>query len=159
MVQSLADRILDEIPRAARSYSRLILVVGPSGSGKTAALHEVSRQTGHPCINVNLEVSQRLLDLPERQRPLRMPALLGDMLLAAPECVLLDNTEMLFDPRLKQDPLRCLLGAGRSRTIVASWNGSVDAEHLVYAAPGHPEHRRYPLADFLVVRAALAAEG
>ena len=64
---------------------------------------------------------------------------------------ILDNTEVLFNPVLKQDPLRLLQGLSRDRTIVASWLGDVDGGHLTYAMPEHPEFRRYPSADLLVV--------
>ena len=31
---------------------------------------------------------------------------------------------LLFDARLKQDPLRCLQGLSRNRTVVAAWTGT-----------------------------------
>ena len=51
-------------------YFRLILMVGPAGSGKTSALQEVSARTSAPLVNVNLELSRRMLDLTERKRAL-----------------------------------------------------------------------------------------
>ncbi len=134
-------------------YSRLVLVVGPPGSGKTSALQVISRRTGYPYLNLNLELCRRLLELPERQRPLRVPALLQEILPASADSVLLDNTEVLFDINLKQDALRCLLGLSRDRTVVATWNGVVEDMQLLYATSGHPEYRRYPLGHLLVVEA------
>ena len=64
---------------------------------------------------------------------------------------LVDNTEILFDLALQQDPLRLLQHASRNRTIVASWNGTVDDRYLSYADPGHPEHRRYPTGGLVIV--------
>ena len=157
MSDSLVERILAEMPHAAQLYSRLVLVVGPPGSGKTSALQEISRRAGYPYVNLNLELCRRLLELPERQRPLRVPALLQDTLPAAVDAVLLDNTEVLFDLSLKQDPLRCLLGVSRDRTVVAAWNGVVEDMHLLYATYGHPEHRRHPLGDLLVVQTGPAS--
>ena len=58
--------------------------------------------------------------------------------------ILLDNIEILFDVALKQDPLRLLQGLSRNKTIVVSWNGSIENDFLTYAVPGHPEYRRYP---------------
>ena len=65
--------------------------------------------------------------------------------------VLLDHLEILFEKSLKQDPLRLLQGISRSRTIVAVWSGILEDGSLTYAVPGHPEHRRYPATDLLLV--------
>jgi len=112
----------------------------------------VHERTAAPLVNVNLELSRRMLDLTERQRTLQLPRLLAEIVGAsAADVVLLDNLEVLFDVSLKQDPLRLLQGLSRNQTVVAAWSGSTDGEHMIYATPDHPEYRRYPLRDFLVV--------
>jgi hypothetical protein len=151
-VEQLADQIMRQIDQAAMLYHRLILVVAPSGAGKTKALQEIAKRTGFRCINVNLELSQRLLDLTERQRILQIFRVLSDIVGKDDEqVVLLDNTEVLFDVSLKQDPLRCLQGLSRQTTVVAAWNGTIEHGYLIYAAPDHLEYRRYPAGDVLVV--------
>ena len=163
MPQSLAEQILARIPDAAGLYNRLLLVVAPSGAGKTPALHEVAKRTGYPLVNLNLELSRLLLDLTERQRCLQVPTLLDEIMQGHPgEGVVLDNIEILFDVRLQQDPLRALQGLSRNRTLVVAWNGtcaSGDGRQpmLTYAEPDHPEYRRYPAGDLLVVSPALTA--
>lgn len=158
MVALTADRIIKKIGQAGELYYRLIMLVGPAGSGKTAALQAVHERTMTPYVNVNLELSRRMLNLTERRRALQLPRLLAEIADAsATDVVLLDNIEVLFDVLLRQDPLRLLQGLSRNRTVVAAWSGSIDGEHLVYAMPGHPEYRRYPLQDFLVVNAETIA--
>jgi len=152
MAEPLADKIIPLLDQAAELYHRLILLAAPAGAGKTAALQDIHARLAAPLINLNLEVSQRLLDLTERQRTLQLPRLLAEIVGATgSEVVLLDNIEMLFDIALKQDPLRLLQGLSRNRTVVAAWSGPVQVEHLVYATPDHPEYRRYPLRDLLVI--------
>ena len=163
MAEPLADQVLRKIGEAYELYQRLILMVGPAGSGKTSALREVSSSTSAPLINVNLELSRRMLDLTERQRALHLSRLLGEIVREATKAlraatlaaqaglVLLDNIEILFDVHLKQDPLRLLQGLSRNKTVVAAWSGSVVDGYLTYAVPDHPEYRRYPIRDFLVV--------
>ena len=158
MTRPLSERVIERIGRAANLYHRLVLVVGVAGSGKTGALREAAAHTGAPLVNVNLELSRRLLDLTGRQRALRTQDLLHDVAAEARgDVVLLDNLELLFDPALRQDPLRLLRGLSRHRTVAASWNGSVEDGHVRYAAPGHPEYRRHPLDGVLAVRAEAAA--
>jgi ABC-type hemin transport system ATPase subunit len=151
-VEPLAEQIISKIQQVNELYYRLILVVAPAGAGKTTALRDVQDSTGAPMVNVNLELSRLMLDLTERQRTLQLPRLLLEIACKDDgEIILLDNIEILFDVGLKQDPLRLLQGLSRNRTVVAAWNGSIFHNSLTYATPVHPEYRRYPMRDFLVV--------
>ncbi len=171
MAEPLADQVMRKIKQAAELYHRLMLVVAPAGAGKTTALTYVKERIGAPLVNVNLELSRRMLELTERQRALQLPRLLreivddaaSDLPAEAPAraassaaggsaqagVVLLDNLEILFDVSLQQDPLRLLQGLSRNKTVVAAWNGSIDKDHMTYAVPDHPEYRRYLVRDFL----------
>ena len=152
MAESLAEQIIHKIDQAGELYHRLILVIASSGMGKTEALREVAKQTECGYTNINLELSQRLLGLTERQRSLQVFRLLNEIVTEnGTQVVILDNIELLFDTSLKQDPLRLLQGISRNRTVVASWNGSIEHEHLIYAQPDHPEYRRYPTTGLLVI--------
>lgn len=155
MPEPLPGQIMRKIGEARELYHRLILMVSPAGSGKTSSLQEVSASASAPLINVNLELSRRMLDLTERQRALQLPRLLGGIVYGATgEVVLLDNIEILFDVHPKQDPLRLLQGLSRNKTVVAAWNGSIVDGHMTYAVPDHPEYRRYPIRDLIIVTAS-----
>ena len=152
MQSLIPDEICNKLLYAEELYHRLVLVVGRTGTGKTTALRAVAGRFGKTLINVNLELSRRLLDLTERQRRLRVRPVL-ELIVAEHESdvVLLDNTEFLFDIALQQDPLRLLQGLSRSRKVAAAWNGSMGDGHIHYAEPGHAEYRRYPIDGFLAV--------
>lgn len=136
---------------AASRYYRLVLLVGPSGAGKTPLLKALSEEDGAPYLNVNLALSERLLPLTLKQRPLRVHRLLAEILDAQPAPVVcLDNIELLFDPSLHQDPLLCLQGLSRNKTLVVAWGGQFEGTVLSYAEPGHPEYRRYEHPDAIV---------
>ena len=105
-----------------------------------------------PLVNVNLSLSERLLELTSRKRALKVPQLLDQVAKEHEgEVILLDNTEILFSPELKQDPLRLLQGLSRNRTVVATWAGKQDGESLTYAEPTHPEFKRYQKPDAVIV--------
>jgi hypothetical protein len=151
MAEPLTDQILQKIGEARELYYRLVLMVGPARSGKTSTLQKVSARVPAPLINVNLELSRRMLDLTERQRALQAARLLDEIVSETTgELVLLDNTEILFDVHLKQDPMRLLQGLSRNKTVVATWNGSIVDGQVIYAVFNHPEYRRYTIRDFLV---------
>lgn len=151
MAEPLSEKVLAQIGKAEELYHRLVLVAAPSGSGKTAALQDVAAHTGAPLLNLNLEISRRMLDLTERQRALELPKVLEEVVGRDEPLVLLDNIEILFDVTLKQDPLRLLQGVSRNRTVVAAWNGTLENGYLTYATPEHPEHQRYPQRELVVI--------
>ncbi len=151
MPEPLADQIVRKVKQASELYHQLMLVVALAGAGKTTALRDVRDRTGASLVNVNLELSRRMLELTERRRALRLPRLLREIVgNHDDQMILLDNIEIIFDVGLKQDPLRLLQGLSRDQTVVAAWNGVIVEDSLTYAAPDHPEYRRYPMRDFLV---------
>ena len=80
-----------------------------------------------------------------------MEELLRQIVTGTGDPALLDNLEVLFEPELQIDPLALLQSLSRDRTVVASWPGTIFAGQLYYAEPGLPEHRRYPVAELVVV--------
>ena len=115
-------------------------------------LNRVHERIGAPLININLEISQKLLELPRRQRAFEASMLMGDLVadIEAP-CLLMDNIEILFHPELAIDPLRLLQKISHNRIIVSTWSGIINREHLVYAEPGHPEYNRWPTNDLTII--------
>ena len=151
MPKGIQDRISDALRQAESLYHRLVLLVGETGSGKTEALRATAKGLGINVINVNLELSAKLLELTARQRALRLFDLLDETIARAAPVALLDNTEILFGRDLQQDPLRLLEGMARTRCVVASWNGKITQNKLTYAEVGHSEYRSYDLTETLVV--------
>jgi len=151
MPDCIQDRISDALRQAESLYHRLVLLVGETGSGKTEALRTTAKGLGTNVINVNLELSAKLLELTARQRALRVFDLLDETIAGDASVALLDNTEILFSRDLQQDPLRLLEGMARTRCVVASWNGKITKNTLTYAEVGHSEYRSYELTEALVV--------
>ena len=142
------------IEQAAGQYFRLVILAGTPGSGKTAALQSVAQKLGCQLVNVNLELSKKMLELTRTQRSRQVERLLKEVIAAVPgDVVLLDNLEILFDIGLEVEPLRLLQVSSRNRTIVASWNGSFRDGTLTYAEPGHPEFLQFKQTEAIVVTA------
>ena len=151
MAEAIQDKIKRSLQAAEGLYHRLVLLVGETGSGKTSVLRDVAKSFGTEVINVNLALSAELLELTAKQRALRLPGILDQVIDKVQSPVVLDNLEILFDKDLKQDPLRLLQGISRNRLVVASWNGTTTGGKLIYAEAGHSEYRSYDLVDLTVV--------
>jgi len=151
MIKSIHNKLLSSAKEAEKLYYRLVLLVGPAESGKTTVLNTVAEELGKDIININLELSERLLEMTSRKRTLKVSGMFDEILSNDNQIVILDNIEILFDVELKQDPLSLLQKSSRNRTIIASWSGKVKNKKLIYAEPGHPEYRTYNTNDFLIV--------
>jgi len=140
------------IEQAAGQYFRLVILAGTHRAGKTAALQSVAQKLGCQLVNVNLELSKKMLELTRTQRSRQVERLLKEVIATVPgDVVLLDNLEILFDTGLEVEPLRLLQVSSRNRTIVASWNGSFRDGTLTYAEPGHPEFLQFKQTEAIVV--------
>jgi ABC-type uncharacterized transport system ATPase component len=146
------------IHQAARQYFRLVVLAGVPGSGKTATLQSIAQKLGCQLVNVNLELSKRMLELTRTQRSRHVERLLKETIAAVSgDVVLLDNLEILFDTGLEVEPLRLLQLISRNRTIVASWNGSFQGGTLTYAEPGHREFIQFKQTDAVVISIGTSA--
>jgi hypothetical protein len=152
VLESLFDEIIGQIEAVSKSRYQLLLVVAPPGAGKTSALQQVANRSGSPYLNLNLELSRLLLDTTRLQRILELKRLVIKLVRrVAATVVLVDSIELLFEPSLKCDPLALFKDISRNTTLVVAWNGKLQEDQLVYAAPGHPEYRTFAVSDFSVI--------
>ena len=147
-----ATKLEQAIEQVASQYYRRVILVGAPASGKTTALQSVAQKLSCQLLNVNLELSKKMLELTRTQRSRQVERLLKEVIASVPgDVVLLDNLEILFDTALELQPLRLLQVLDRNRTIVASWNGSFQGGTLIYAEPGHPEFIQFKQPEAVVV--------
>ncbi len=152
----LVDDLLGIVPQAASLYHRLVLLVAPTSRDVHTLVVQAQERTDWPLLNVSLELSQRLQEVPVSRRPLRvMPFLDGMVEEMGGEVIMLDRLALLFEPSLQQNPLVLLKQLSRNRTLVAGWAGRVDGGTLIYAEPNHTEYRRFDVSDLLLVHAAV----
>jgi len=149
---ALLAKLEQAIQQAASQYFRLVVLAGAPGTGKSVALQAVAQKVGSQLLNVNLELSKRMLELTRTQRSRQVERLLKELVAAAPgDVVVLDNLEILFDTSLEIEPLRLLQVSSRNRTVVSSWSGNYLNGTLTYAEPGHPEFVQFKQVDGLVI--------
>lgn len=157
-MRDIIEEVMGAITAAAGQYFRLVVLVGEPGSGKTSALQRTAQKLGCHLVNLNLELSKKMLELTRIQRSRQVERLLKEVIAAVPDdVVLLDNLEILFDTGLEVEPLRLLQVSSRNRTIVASWNGSFRDGTLTYAEPGHPEFIQFKQTEAIVIAVGTSA--
>ena len=148
------------VKQAAEAYYKLVLIVGPTGSGKSALLKQAAHYN-FSFLNLGEEVSRRLLSRPAYLRAaeaeeaaIELVDQVGGVRLA------IDNTETLFEPPIRLNPLALLKRLSVHRTVVATWNGHFDDNRLIYGFNGHPAYREFKYTkedSFIIVPADLTA--
>jgi hypothetical protein len=78
MAEPLYIQAIRQLEQAASLSCRLVLVDTPSDAVKSVVVQEVAAWTDTLVMNVNLALSQRMLDHAELQRSLQVPRLLEE---------------------------------------------------------------------------------
>jgi hypothetical protein len=65
--------------------------------------------------------------------------------------VLCTETDLLFEPTLKLNPLSLLRDASRVTRLVVSWPGIYQSDVLAYAAPEHSHYRTWRKPEVPIV--------
>ncbi len=149
----ILDNLRSVIQSIDSQYHRLIILVNCEEGCKQGVLSMLKSDSESIPLNLNLELSSRLLEYSIKQRPLKVAEIMADLIEALPSPVFLDKLDILFEPSLQIDPLALLQSFSRSKTIIAFWSGSLKDDKLCYAEPGYPEYRSYPVQDFVAIDA------
>lgn len=91
-------------------------------------------------VNLNLELSKKLLTIQRKKYPLKVQELIEGIVNTPDKIILLDHIEIIFDSALKQNPLKLLQNLSRNRSLIAIWPGKYENGMLTYAVPGHQEY-------------------
>jgi len=152
-LEKLKHVIEEKIALVESRRCKLVLVVGPPFTGKTKLLRELTKSNPerYTYINLNLELSALLKEVAEKERPFRVQEFLRELVSDKHGVLLIDNTEILFDPELKLDPVKSLEVLSRFNSVVSVWSGSVKDGFLSYAEPGHRAYFRGSKGEFEIV--------
>lgn len=149
--------ILDKLKSALQSiesqYHRLIILVNCDDAFKLDLMSMLVSEPEARLLNLNLELSSRLLEYSIKQRPLKVTEILEELVEDTPSQVILDRIDILFEPSLQTDPLAILKALSRSKTIIAFWNGALKGNKLYYVEPAYSEYKSYPVQDFVAIDA------
>lgn len=127
---------------AARSDSKLVLIVGRTPTSLREAARSTAVNLSWRKIDLNLQLTRRLLPHTRTERQDLAWDALRDVVGEHPGGVVLVSTDILFEPTLGFRPYEALRRLGRSGPVVAAWFGTVDGYDIVRAQPGHPEYSR-----------------
>jgi len=133
--------IQKELEQIRYRRHQLLIICGSNG---IKALRDITSELNIPCINLNLRLSEELLEVPVNRRSRKVSQLVDRIVNETEGDILcLEHIELLFQPQLQQDPMRILENISRNKVILVGWNGEYENGSLTYAEPEHPEYRQY----------------
>ena len=114
---------------------------------------EQTKNTGVVLLNLNLKLSEKLINITLNKRSRAISALINEIMADYPkdQVLLVNHFELLFLPELEQDPMRFFEDLSRERTLVLIWPGVYEDGILSYAQPWHSEYREFANVDATMI--------
>ncbi len=153
----MRTRVIEAIRTVAADRHKLVILLGNFGVGKTSLLKDIEDEIGGKYVNLNLQLTERLLALPRSQyndgvTVNRLIDELCDELSPDGRPLLVDNIEILFSPDLgKINPIDTFKRIARQRPVVLAMPARRQGAYTEYSALGREDHMRIPIEDYVTL--------
>lgn len=136
---------------------KLVILLGKFGSGKTAILKQTAIEIDGVYLNLNLELSERLLSIPishyrDGTTVHQVIDELCDEISKGKRPLLVDNLELLFSPELgKINPIDTFKRISRERPVAIALPAHRQGTLAIYGSSGHDDYFTMPLEEYTVI--------
>ena len=131
------NQLKDAIEKAKENENKLILIVGLPGSGKLKLIHEYSKDSGIPILDLDNIFKDTTNNIAE---------VMDNFLVTYnKDVLLLDNKKILYAKDSNIDMLSFLKNLAEKLIVVATWNGKVDNNKLIHIRSKLPTDLTYSL--------------
>lgn len=131
------NQLKDAIEKAKENENKLILIVGLPGSGKSKLIHEYSKDSGIPILDLDNIFKDTTNNIAE---------VMDNFLVTYnKDVLLLDNKKILYTKDSNIDMLSFLKNLAEKLVVVATWNGKVDNNKLIHIRSKLPTDLTYSL--------------
>mgnify|MGYP006365335467 FL=1 len=142
------NQLNKEVPYLKNKYNKILYLYEYKKGDTLKYYSEVNKL---PYINVNLYLSEKLINVKPDRRPYKAVDLMNSLGDKEADTICLDYFEILFEPSLKLQPFDILKNLSRRKTILVAWRYELKDGYLVYAQPGHPEYKKEMIADTTII--------
>lgn len=156
-------KLLDAVHNIQADRHKLVILIGSFGSGKTAMLNQILQQENAVYLDLNLELTDRLLGNGDKPaEPIsnyndgvtvhRLIDELCDEKAPNGETLIVDNVEILFSPELgKINPIDTFKRVSRQRPIILSLPVHRQGNSVVYSTPDNLDYSAMALEEYVVI--------
>jgi hypothetical protein len=136
------DDIISQILSMDRASCRLVVSLQPFELEAVAT--SLQARMAWPSLCVGRYLSDSLLELPPKPRPMEIRHRLTEVLMtSAPEPLVCTHIDLLFEPVLRLNPLALFRQLSKVNSLVVLWLGEYDGSILTYAVPDHARYRTW----------------
>ena len=153
----MRNKLIDALRIVAADRHKLVILLGGFGSGKTKLLKQVAPEVGADYVNLNLQLTERLLAVPQSRYSdgvavHRLIDELCDELSPDGRPLFIDNVELLFSPELGRiNPVDTFKRISRQRQVVLALPAKRQGGNAVYSVLGREDHMSIPLEAYPVI--------
>jgi hypothetical protein len=160
LFEAQAERLKQAIRTVGeQEYHKLVLLVGDFSSGKTRLMRRACDDVGGVYLNVNLELTRRLLTIDARTYATRASRILQDLCdeQEPDRPLFLDNVELLFSPEVgRLNPVDLFKRVSRERLVVLSLPCRLTGQtrphvRAEYSEAGRRDHMSLDLSGVAVI--------
>ena len=131
------NQLKDAIEKAKENENKLILIVGLPGSGKSKLIHEYTKDSGIPILdldNIFKDTNNNIAEVMD-----------NFLVTYNKDVLLLDNKKILYTKDSNIDMLSFFKNLAEKLVVVATWNGKVDNNKLIHIRSKLPTDLTYSL--------------
>ena len=131
------NQLKDAIEKAKENENKLILIVGLPDSGKSKLIHEYSKDSGIPILdldNIFKDTNNNIAEVMD-----------NFLVTYNKDVLLLDNKKILYTKDSNIDMLSFFKNLAEKLVVVATWNGKVDNNKLIHIRSKLPTDLTYSL--------------
>lgn len=140
-LEQVPNAINEQAEKLALQSHQVMILVGLE-TAQIAVLGNMSK------LAISEQLCEKLLPLSLKRRVDEVEAILTELVTTQTVSpILLDRIQVLFDPSLQLDVLRCLKALSKYRTLVINWPGSFNGAALSFSSPGKPDYFYYSETD------------
>ena len=157
MKSDILKQLVSSVETVQSDRHRLVILLGAFGAGKTDLLKEAAIRLNGKYLNLNLELTERLLAVPVTQYcdGVTVHALIDDICSTISphhEPLMVDNLEILFSPDLgKINPIDTFRRISRERAIVIALPAIRQGQMAIYSKFDHADYLAMPLEENTVI--------
>ena len=157
MKSAITGELITAIQAVQADRHKLIILLGKFGAGKTAILKQTADDVVGKYLNLNMELSEKLLGIPTSQYldGTTVHAIIDQLCEdASPhqEPLFVDNLEILFSPELgKINPIDTFKRISRERPVVIALPAYRQGSSAIYSTSGHEDYVVMPLEEYIVI--------
>jgi hypothetical protein len=112
---------------------------------RVARLMEGSQYTP---LNLSIRLAEELVKYPAEQRPRRANDEVISIVSQCKTPTLLEDYEILFDPRYDVDAIKVFTELARRQKVVVKWCGKLNGNSLEYATPDDKDYHSFRIQDY-----------